>query len=148
MSNDLDIAISICVLDSIRKEVEQYLLQPLLICLDEESRLITKVDKLNIAFYVFHVDLVLKYFDDLINGLSRIEHLERPRELLIILVEHSEVQHIMHEVVDELRGRHNLLPTVFEAYENFVKIFTQLMDLFEGRGYIFIYRTKAILQFF
>ena len=104
MSNDLDIPISICVLDSIRKEVEQYLLQPLLICLDEESRLITKVDKLNIAFYIFHDDLVLNYFDDLIDGLPRIEHLERPRELLIILVEHGEVQHIMHEVVDELRG--------------------------------------------
>ena len=74
-------AISLGKLDSVRQQVQQDLLKPLLISFNVETGCPQKVQVIDLTSNILHGNLVLKYFNDLVDSIPHIEDREGPGEL-------------------------------------------------------------------
>ena len=125
LSHNFNVSIPLRELNSVRKQVQKNLLEPLLICFHIESWEAVEILVLNLTFYILHRNFVLKDFYDLVYGVSYIKNCQSSRELWIILVKHCEVKHVMHKVIYELGGWHYFLAAVFEPPVHLVHRITE-----------------------
>jgi len=85
-----------------------------------------KTNKMLIDLQSFHGDLVLLDLNNLVDGCSNVKLVNGLGEILLLFIQNGVVKHIMHEVIDELRSRNNLLCAGFKS----------LMDILQHESYL------------